>query len=176
MKEVYGLPQAGILANSLLVKILIKSGYYQFQFTPGLWHHVWQRIAFVLVVDEFGIKALGDVHANHLVSTLKKDYEVMVDCKGQLFVGIHLEWYYKKLTLDTHIPGFVPSAFHKYQHKTPAKPQHAPEKASPIQYGAKFQTTAHNTLPRISSERICCIQEVVGIFAWYSRVVDTTMA
>ncbi|KAL7474487.1 hypothetical protein ACHAW6_000460 [Cyclotella cf. meneghiniana] len=33
----YGLPQAGILANKLLAKRLSEAGYYQCQFTPGLW-------------------------------------------------------------------------------------------------------------------------------------------
>jgi hypothetical protein len=67
----YGLPQAGLLANTLLSKRLIKAGYYQCQFTSGLWRHVWQPTTFALVVDDFGIKVVGDTHANHLVNTIK---------------------------------------------------------------------------------------------------------
>ena len=37
----YGLPQAGIIANQLLEKRLSEKGYYQCQHTPGLWRHVW---------------------------------------------------------------------------------------------------------------------------------------
>ena len=33
----YGLPQAGILANKLLAKSLRQEGYYQCQFTLSLW-------------------------------------------------------------------------------------------------------------------------------------------
>jgi hypothetical protein len=40
-KGMYGLPQAGIIANQLLKKRLSKKGYYQCQHTPGLWRHVW---------------------------------------------------------------------------------------------------------------------------------------
>jgi hypothetical protein len=36
-KGMYGLPQAGILANQLLEKGLAAKGYYQYQHTPGLW-------------------------------------------------------------------------------------------------------------------------------------------
>ena len=36
---VYGLPQAGILANKYLEKRLNEYGYYQSQFTNGLWTH-----------------------------------------------------------------------------------------------------------------------------------------
>ncbi len=42
----YGLPQAGILANKLLEKCLNAKGYYQCQHTPGLWQHVWHDIGF----------------------------------------------------------------------------------------------------------------------------------
>ena len=40
VKGMYGLPQAGFLANELLSKRLEKAGYYQCQFTLGLWRHV----------------------------------------------------------------------------------------------------------------------------------------
>ena len=55
-KGMYGLPQAGRIANQLLVKRMRKAGYHPCQFTPGLWRHVWRPITFTLVVDDFGIK------------------------------------------------------------------------------------------------------------------------
>ena len=36
-KGMYGLPQAGILAQNFLEKRLKKKGYYQSMYTPGLW-------------------------------------------------------------------------------------------------------------------------------------------
>jgi hypothetical protein len=39
-KDMYGLPQAGILANKLLKKNLAVRGYFQSQHTPGLWQHM----------------------------------------------------------------------------------------------------------------------------------------
>ena len=39
-KAIYGLPQAGILANKLLWKRLAPHGYYEVAHTPGLWRHV----------------------------------------------------------------------------------------------------------------------------------------
>jgi hypothetical protein len=36
----YGLPQAGILANKLLKKWLARHGYFEQPHTPGLWKHV----------------------------------------------------------------------------------------------------------------------------------------
>jgi len=52
----YGLPQAGRLANKLLEKRLNLKGYYHCQYTPGLWHHVWCPITFSLMVDNFVAK------------------------------------------------------------------------------------------------------------------------
>ncbi|KAL7525864.1 hypothetical protein ACHAXR_001194, partial [Thalassiosira sp. AJA248-18] len=38
-RGMYGLPQSGLLAKELLEERLGKRGYYQSQYTPGLWLH-----------------------------------------------------------------------------------------------------------------------------------------
>ena len=55
-KAIYGLPQAGVLANKLLKKRLAPAGYYEMPYTPGLWNYMSRPIAFTLVVDDFGVK------------------------------------------------------------------------------------------------------------------------
>jgi hypothetical protein len=40
-QAIYGLPQAGILANKLLRERLEPFGYYEVAHTPGLWQHTW---------------------------------------------------------------------------------------------------------------------------------------
>ncbi len=52
----WGLPQAGILANKLLQKLLKPHGYYKCVNTSGLWRHTTSPITFSLVVDNFGVK------------------------------------------------------------------------------------------------------------------------
>ena len=69
-KGMYGLPQAGILAQALLEKRLNAAGYKQSLHTPGLWTHQWRPICFTLVVDDFGVKYVGKEHSEHLVSVL----------------------------------------------------------------------------------------------------------
>jgi hypothetical protein len=55
-KGMYGLPQAGILANILLQKRITIHGYKPTTHTAGLWmHHTWP-IMFSLVVGNFGVK------------------------------------------------------------------------------------------------------------------------
>ena len=48
-KGMYGLPQAGILANKLLTKGLATKGYRPCRHTPGLWKHKWQPVWFSLL-------------------------------------------------------------------------------------------------------------------------------
>jgi hypothetical protein len=59
---VWGLPQAGILANNLLHKWLASHVYYECINMPGLWRHEWHPITFTLVVDNFGVKYVGKEH------------------------------------------------------------------------------------------------------------------
>ena len=66
-RAIYGLPQAGILANKLLRKRLAPEGYYEVAHTPGLWRHVTRPIQFTLVVDDFGVKYVGKQNADHLI-------------------------------------------------------------------------------------------------------------
>ena len=66
----YGLPEAGIMANKLLKKLLSKHSYYECQFTPGLYRHMWRPIMFSLEVDNFGVKRQGIQHAKHLKEEL----------------------------------------------------------------------------------------------------------
>ena len=61
-RGMYGLPQAGIIANQLLKKRLAVHGYYKLPHTPGLWRHEHRPVQFTLVVDDFGIKYIGQEH------------------------------------------------------------------------------------------------------------------
>ena len=39
-KGMYGLPQAGKLANELMIQRMQTAGYHPCQVTPGLWRHI----------------------------------------------------------------------------------------------------------------------------------------
>jgi hypothetical protein len=133
----YGLPQAGIIANQLLKKRLAEFGYFELPHTPGLWKHASRPVQFTLIVDDFGIKYVGQDHLNHLIKALKKFYEVSVDESGSLYCGITLKWDYDKQILDISMPGYVIKQLTKYKHPKPKKPQHCPWEPNPINYGKK---------------------------------------
>ncbi len=69
---VWGLPQAGILANKLLHQCLLPHGYYECNNTPGLWKHKTRPIAFTLVVDNFSVKYVGKDQTEHLIQCIKR--------------------------------------------------------------------------------------------------------
>ncbi len=173
----YGLPQAGILANKLLAKRLAKAGYYQCQFTAGLWRHVWRPITFCLVVDDFGIKTVGLKHAKHLQAELEKYYECSMDWKGELFCGVKLTWDYKNRKVSLSMPKYARNALIKFGHARTNKEQHSPYQAAPITYGSKQQQQLKaDDSPRLSPEQIKFIQQVVGTFLFFGRAVDPTLA
>jgi hypothetical protein len=69
-KGMYGLKQAGLLANQLLQTRLEPFGYYPARHTPGLWLHKNRPISFTLVMDDFAVKYIGKQHAEHLRNAL----------------------------------------------------------------------------------------------------------
>ena len=70
-KGMYGLPQAGIIAQQLLEERLEKDGYRQSKITPGLWTHDTRPISFSLVIDDFGVKYVREENAQHLLDTVR---------------------------------------------------------------------------------------------------------
>ena len=102
----YGLPQAGLLvANELLEKRLNKHGYHQSKLVPGLWKHDTRLIQFTLVVNDFGVKYVGEEHAKHLKATLEEHYKLTCD-----WTGLTLDWDYKRRQVHLSMPNYVAKA------------------------------------------------------------------
>jgi hypothetical protein len=79
----YGLPQAGMIAQELLQERLSKVGYHQNKIIPGLWMHKTRKICFTLVVHNFAIKYTKLEEAQNLNEALKNDYNITVDWTQQ---------------------------------------------------------------------------------------------
>jgi hypothetical protein len=121
-KVMYGLPQAGILANQLIAHRLAIHGCHQTKFTPGLWRHVTRPIQYTLVVDDFGVQYVGTEQVHHLIAALETEYTVSKDWTGGLYYGITLNWYYVNKHVDLSMPGYIKDALHKFQHPLPKRP------------------------------------------------------
>jgi hypothetical protein len=121
-KGMYGLKQAGLLANQLLKTRLAPFGYYPARHTPGLWLHKTWPISFSPVVDDFAVKYVGKQHADHLINALLKTYELTTDWSGTVYSGMTLKWDNKHRTCDISMPGYVSNVLRKFQRDAPKHP------------------------------------------------------
>ena len=134
-KGMYGLPQAGKIANDKLKLHLAKFGYEPAPITPGLWRHQTRPLQFSLVVDDFGIKYERQEDITHLLDALKTIYKISEDWDGKLYCGLNLEWDYYKREVLVSMPNYVTKALHKFQHPTPKRAQYAPHQWTRPNYG-----------------------------------------
>jgi hypothetical protein len=175
-KGMYGLPQAGILANKLLQRNLAQDGYRLTTHTHGLWTRDTRPISFSLVVDDFGVKYVGREHAEHLMACIKKNYNTSSDWNGTAYCGLTLDWNYKDRTVDLSMPVYTKAALHKYQHPSPARPEHAPHMWNPPIYGAKTQFVSETTpSPALSDKDVNKLQQLTGTLLYYARAVYPTL-
>ena len=70
-KVMYGLKQAGRIANNRLKQHLKTYGYVPCRYTPGLFTHNSQKISFALCVDNFGVKYTDKADAQHILTCLE---------------------------------------------------------------------------------------------------------
>ena len=78
----YGIPEAGRLANDLLRQTLKKFGYYETTHTPGFWKHLYKPISWTLIVDDFGFKYTDKRHIDEFLEIMAKWYVVKMDWLG----------------------------------------------------------------------------------------------
>ena len=148
-KGMYGLPQAGRIANDALVLHLAQDGYHQSAQIQGLFKHETRPVSFCLVVDDFGIKYVGKENAEHLLQTLRKKYTITMDWEGKQFCGINLTWDYKNRTIDMDMPKYVDNALQRFEHELKAA-EHSPHHWIAPHYGKATQLTSLPTSLRHS--------------------------
>jgi hypothetical protein len=174
-KGMYGLKQAGLLANQLLQTRLAPFGYYPTRHTPGLWLHKTRPIAFSLIVDDFAVKYVGKQNADHLRNALLQSYELTTDWEAKVYSGMSLKWDYKNRTCDISMPGYVSNVLSKFQHDAPKHPQHTPSRYVTPVYGAKNQYATKDETPPLTAKQCLTIEKVTGSVLYYARAVDPTI-
>jgi hypothetical protein len=174
-KGMYDIPQAGRLAYMKLIKHLKKGGYVRAGITPGLFKHETRDIVFSLVVDDFGVRYTKKEDAEHLINHLEQEFSCTVDWDGNVFLGIHLEWDYENRTVKLSMPGYVKNALRRFNHKPTNHNQTSPHPYTRPTYGAHIQYADNLLPPNISPEQREFIQQVVGVFLFYGRAIDSTM-
>ena len=175
-KGMYGLPQAGILAQELLEERLAKHGFSQSKVVPGYWKHKTLPIDFTLVVDDFGVKYVGKENAMYLINILRQHYEIAIDWTGNKYIGLTFEWDYQQRRVHLSMPKYIAKALERFQIDPPARRQDSPHPhAMPI-YGARIQYAMDDdTSSEVSPNDKKFIQQVTGTLLYYARAVDPTI-
>jgi hypothetical protein len=175
-KGMYGLPQAGIIAQELLEKRLGEHGYYQSKTVNGLWKHKTRPICFSLVVDDFAVKYVKREDADHLINTIRKYYQMTVDEEATKYIGLTIQWDYINRKAHLHMPGYLDKALVRFNHEKAAKIQNSPYPHVSPNYGAKIQYVEDELdSPTLSKEDTKYIQAVTGTLLYYARAVDPTI-
>ncbi len=165
----YGLPQAGHLAQVRLIEHLAEHGYMQTN-TTCLFRHVTNGTAFTLVVDDFGVKYSTRADALHLISTLESLYTIKADWTGSQYLGINIAFDRAKRAVHLSMP-----VLKKFPN--PARRGAAtPAIYTPPAYGKSSQEpTPEDHRTRLLPPGAKRIQEIVGSVLYYARAIDNTL-
>jgi hypothetical protein len=127
-------------------------------------------------VDGFGVKYINKTDVNHLTQSSKQDYKIEEDWEGTRYIGITLNWDYKKQEVHLSMPGYVERALARFGHLIPRYPQHQPHKHTVPTYRATIQYAKDNDATKLLlKEEKKYIQQVLGIFLYYSQANNSTM-
>ena len=107
-KGMYGLPQAGYLAQKELIDYLAGFDYYPSNTDPCLFRHKTNGVAFTLVVDDFLIKYKERDAAMHLLTYLQARYPLKFDWSPSQYFGIDIAFDKLRRTVKLSIPGYIP--------------------------------------------------------------------
>ena len=172
-KGMYGLKQAGIIANQELEQHMSAYGYRPVQFTPGLWEHENKETIFSLVVDEFLAQYSSEMDAENLLHALRQKYTITVNRKSKKYIGINLKWDYSKHTVELSMSEYVKNALHKFQHLLPCRPEHSPYVQNAPIYGRSIQYSDPEDSSDLLSPSNCnLIQQILGTFLYYGIALD----
>ena len=120
------------------------------------------------MVDDFGVKYIGKEHVLHLLQVLKQDYEIEEDWEGTRYLGMNIDWDYKKREVHLSMPGYVEKVLACFGHLQPKYPQHQPHKHTIPTYGATIQyAKAEDTTNLLSKDEKKYTQQVIGTFLYY---------
>ena len=172
-KGMYGLPQAGLLAQQRLITHLASAGCHQTD-TTCLFRHVANGTVFSLVVDDFGVKYTTLSGVSHLIHTLQTLYSITIDWKGSKYLGFAIAFDYSQRTVTLSMPGYILKVLQRFAPLLKAG-ANSPAVYIPPTYGVGQQTPHIDTSTRLSPTETTTLQEIVGSLLYYARGVDVTI-
>lgn len=157
----YGLPQAGLLAQQCLFSHLATQGYRQCPNVPCLLRHDTRHIVFSLVVDDFGVKFHDQAEADHLIATFRFLYKLKVDWKGQQYLGMTITFDTIAKSEALSMPKYIDKVIKRFcpNISKGATSTMVYSMYVPPTYGAHQQTATIDTGVPLSVTVACCITQ-----------------
>ena len=174
-KGMYGLPQAGLLAQQRLMEHLSARGFLSCPNTPCLFRHVTRPIVFTLVVDDFGVKYTDKADVEYLIELLKELYELTINWNGDKYLGFTIKHDKSLRQLSLSMPSYIGTALKRFGHLI-THGAASPAIYTPPHYGStKPQPATVDDTEPLSATDTKLLQEIVGVFLYYARAVDISM-
>jgi hypothetical protein len=165
-KCLYGLPQSGKLSQTRLIAHLALNGYTQCNNTPCLFRHATRDTTFSLVVDDFGVSYRNSTDAQHLITTLRKLYEITVQPYGETYLGMKIQFNKRRTAVTLSMPGYIQKTLQRFRpHYLLANHRAArtPGIYAPPLYGSKLpQMATEDTTNLLTDVQKTEIQAIVG--------------
>lgn len=178
-RGLYGLPHAGALAQKHLIPFLAEHGYHQSPDVPCLFRHATNGVTFTLVVDDFCVKFKDRAAAEHLLDALRKRYTVKADWEAKSYLGMALRFFTNSdgvRNVALSMPGYIAKALNRFRpagvHGSPS-----PSLYEPVHnYGSREpQDATHDASAPLDDAAVLELQQIVGVFLYYARAIDSTM-
>ena len=166
-KGIYGLAQAGRLAQERLLKHLEAHDYIPISpLNPCMFKHKSRDITFSLVVDDFGVVYKNEEDVEHMLTSLRELYKVKEDWVGSSYVGYHIVHDQEKNTVTLSMPGYVEAAKQRFEIY--------PDEVVENPFDESAAPDNEESTPATEQQRKR-IQQIIGVLLYYSRAVDPTM-
>ena len=170
-KGMYGLPQAGILAQARLCRHLASFDYVQDPNVPCLFLHSSNGISFTLVVDDFGVKYYTRDAADHLIACLRVLYKLKVDWTGRHYLGMTLVFDEADRSVALSMPGYISKLLERFTRRGPQLQAKSPAVYVPWYPRSGPQFVEPDVSPPLTAAEFKEVQEIVGCFSlvWSSH-------
>ena len=176
-KGMYGLVQAGRLAQERLVKHLAKHGYKEAKHTPMLFKHEHKKTVFTLVVDDFCIKYDARADLEHLFDSLRELYIITTDYSGSDYIGLSIKHDFEAKTITLSMPKYVQNALLRFRETDqPSRPTNSPMRYHGFSYGVLQEAVEEDVSPALDPAHVKRVQQIIGVFLYYARALDITFA
>ena len=131
LKDMYGLPQTGKLANGFLTSHLNDDAYDHIPNTPGIWWHKWWPVMFSLVVNNFGTKYVK----KNMRATSSPRWNIPTRSPPtgmKKICGIDISWDFYNHMCRLTMKEYIDKVLLKFRHTKPTKRQLSPHKHHPF--------------------------------------------